>query len=163
MSADARCSVCRAPLRDFITEILNVCSGACWRAAQAGNQAQTLEDQSSISQRTWRDAFHASAPPGMKCMDCTGDNPVPCPDCYAAWWSKAHPHHRAYGGVVEAASKANLLAIAAQELVKYAEHAPHPLSMSDETLTLLYWCSQVRMLSAPFLPAVPARAQTDDG
>lgn len=39
-------------------------------------------------------AFHASAPEGYKCADCTLallDDKLPCPQCYTAWWKKLHP------------------------------------------------------------------------
>ena len=36
-------------------------------------------------------ALHASAPPDSKCSDCTIDK-EPCPTCYAAWWTRRHPH-----------------------------------------------------------------------
>ena len=44
--------------------------------------------------------LHASAPAGMKCADCTMDGEA-CPDCYAAWWRRRHPHTHVIGSQFE--------------------------------------------------------------
>lgn len=36
------------------------------------------------------EAMHAGVPEGQTCPDCSIDD-VPCPDCYAAAWTKKHP------------------------------------------------------------------------
>ncbi|HQR18031.1 MAG TPA: hypothetical protein PK948_06655 [Gemmatimonadales bacterium] len=51
-------------------------------------------------------ALHASAPPGLKCADCTIDR-EPCPSCYISAWRERHPgrvHH-----VAEATAEAGAL------------------------------------------------------
>lgn len=39
--------------------------------------------------------YHASAPEGHKCADCTTaqqKDEGPCPACYTSWWKKVHPN-----------------------------------------------------------------------
>lgn len=36
-------------------------------------------------------ALHASAPPAMKCTDCSMAEEA-CPECYSAWWRRRHPN-----------------------------------------------------------------------
>lgn len=36
--------------------------------------------------------FHASAPVGMKCADCSMGGADPCPRCYLVWWRRRHPN-----------------------------------------------------------------------
>ena len=37
-------------------------------------------------------AFHASAPSGYMCADCTMSKDA-CPTCYTSWWKKRHPNY----------------------------------------------------------------------
>jgi hypothetical protein len=48
-----------------------------------------LTDQEFAALCAIGSSFHASAPPGYKCADCSMDD-EPCPQCYRARWQKHH-------------------------------------------------------------------------
>jgi hypothetical protein len=47
------------------------------------------------------EAFHAAAPSGHRCADCTMGT-EPCPTCYAVWWQRKNPTVHLHGSPLEA-------------------------------------------------------------